>query len=613
MQTPVGSDSDPSTNPSYAEFWIKEIMAAKKDREEYTKNAVEAIDAFTDANGTSEEGTPVNMFWSNVQVMTGILYANPPKADVSRAHKDSGDDVARVAATMIERILNADIEMDDSTLESAWRKCVWDWIVPGMGQIWTRYDVKTEPVLDEMGQPIMLPEGNPAQRVANEDALTEYVNWDDFSWSPARTWDEVIWVARRVFMTKEAVTERFGEEVAGDLSYKKHKSATWNSNDEAYGDWKRAVVYEIWHKPSKTVVWIAEGYDRIIQRISDPLQLTAFFPCPEPLIMNGTTSRLIPSPLYKTAEQLYRQIDEISNRIKWLTRACKITGVYDQNAPGIKELFKRGAELQLIPVENWAALSERGGLKGAMEIVHTEQIAATIEKLRMEKAARVMELYEVLGLSDIMRGMANKVETATTQQLKSQYGSARMSVYGNQMERWISATLSLRAEIIIRHFSPETIMERSAIMATPDAQLAPQALQFLKDGRAVKWRIKVQSQSMSATDWGSEKAARTEFMKALGGMLQSAGPIIQQMPQSLPFFLEIMRWVMSGFRAGKEIETVLDSAIDSIRQQPPQPNPQQQAETQKTQAQAQEAQADAQLARSQAMMAQSPTNGMMPQ
>jgi rubredoxin len=39
----------------------------------------------------------------------------------------------------------------------------------------------------------------------------DYVFWDDFRTSPARTWEEVTWVARRVYMGREEGVERFGE------------------------------------------------------------------------------------------------------------------------------------------------------------------------------------------------------------------------------------------------------------------------------------------------------------------------------------------------------------------------------------------------------------------
>ena len=47
--------------------------------------------------------------------------------------------------------------------------------------------------------------------IKTEEIVREHVNLRDFGWSPgARTWQEVYCVWRKVYMTKESLTERFG-------------------------------------------------------------------------------------------------------------------------------------------------------------------------------------------------------------------------------------------------------------------------------------------------------------------------------------------------------------------------------------------------------------------
>jgi hypothetical protein len=49
------------------------------------------------------------------------------------------------------------------------------------------------------------------ERIDAAHSPIDYVYWADFLHSPARTWDEVWWVARAVYMTKEEGVERFGD------------------------------------------------------------------------------------------------------------------------------------------------------------------------------------------------------------------------------------------------------------------------------------------------------------------------------------------------------------------------------------------------------------------
>jgi len=53
-----------------------------------------------------------------------------------------------------------------------------------------------------------------AEEIDYECAPSDYVHWKDFGHSTARTWDEVTAVWRWVYMTKEALVERFGEKKA---------------------------------------------------------------------------------------------------------------------------------------------------------------------------------------------------------------------------------------------------------------------------------------------------------------------------------------------------------------------------------------------------------------
>ena len=103
--------------------------------------------------------------------------------------------------------------------------------------------------------------------------------------------------------------------------------------------------------------------------VPDPLHLEGFFPCPCPLNATMTNDTLIPVPDYAEAQDQYMQIDDLTKRIDILTNACKVRGVYDAAAQGVKRVFEEGQEPDLIPIDSWAMFAEKGGLKGAMDWV----------------------------------------------------------------------------------------------------------------------------------------------------------------------------------------------------------------------------------------------------
>jgi hypothetical protein len=439
-----------------------------------------------------------------------------------------------------------------------------------------------------------------AERIVDEDAPCDYIYWEDFFWSPARVWQEVRWVGRRVYMTKDQLEARFGEEIAAVVPLGRPQSKA-NVNDQTvkHDPWSKAEVFEIWCKENRKVYWYAKGADVILDVKDDPLQLGGFFPCPKPVAANVTSSNFMPRADYIFAQDQFNELDEINTRITWLTRAAKVVGVYDKSAEGIQRVFSQGAENQLIPVDNWALFAERGGIKGQVDWIPIDQVTNAIERLRQYRQDKVMQIYEVLGISDVMRGSSKASETATAQQIKAQFGSTRVQLMQFYIADWITQALRIKAEIICKHWQPETIIRRSNIERTPDAQLAPQAIQLLKDEEMAEYRVNIEADSMAAMDWAAERDAAVQFMQGLGAFISQVAPMAQSVPGAAPVLLSLLQWSVSKFRVSTQIESVLDQAITGLKQQgiqPPAPSPMQEAQVAEKQAGAAERAAKAKKA-----------------
>jgi hypothetical protein len=566
-----------ATPAGMAQRWGTEIAAAEQEIEPFHRDARKIIKRYLDRRDAWEEDeSRVNLFWSTVKVLLSMLYARPPKADVSRAWQDAEDDQARVAGTMLQRLLNKDFEEQVSSWDSTIRQGIEDWLVVGMGQCWMRYEVETEEVeIPAVIDPMTGMEIQPAQmveRITEEEAELDYVHYQDFFWSPARTWREVRWVARRVHMTREQLEARFGEAIAKSVPMIQPK----RENDEQttkHDPWARAEVFEIWCKENEKVYWFAKGAPVILDVKDDPLGISGFFPCPMPLAANVTSVNFLPRADYVFAQDQFNELDEINTRIKWLTRAAKVVGVYDKAADGLQRMFQQASENQLIPVDNWAMFAESGGIKGKVDWVPIDAVVNAIERLRVYRADKTQQIYEVLGISDIMRGATRSGETATAQQIKAQFGSTRIQLLQFYIAQWITEVLRIKAEIIAKHFQPETIVERSNVLRTPDAPLAQAGVQLLKDEEVAQYRIVVEADSMAQMDWAAERDAAVQFMQGLGAFISQVAPMAQQVPEAGPYLMRIMQWAVSKFRVSTEIESILDQAVDGMQKQLMQPKP----------------------------------------
>ena len=86
-----------SYNPEEsATRWEKELQAAKKELTKFHESARKITKKYLDKRDDTDTDSAfkLNLFWSNIQVLTASLYAKPPRVDVSNSFKDSNDDVS---------------------------------------------------------------------------------------------------------------------------------------------------------------------------------------------------------------------------------------------------------------------------------------------------------------------------------------------------------------------------------------------------------------------------------------------------------------------------------------------------------------------------------------
>jgi hypothetical protein len=106
---------------------------------------------------------------------------------------------------------------------------------------------------------------------------------------------------------------------------------------------------------------------------------------------------------------------------------------------------------------------------------------------------------------------------------------------------------------------------------------------LLKDEPAKNFRIEVTTDSMIYQDEQQEKQDRMEFLSAVSGFLSQALPAAQSTPELTPMLVEMLKFGVTAFKAGKGLEGLIDETADKFRQQakaaegqPKPPSPEQQ-------------------------------------
>lgn len=614
----VEADQFEDTPKGWWQRWKMEFEAAQKEHHDWQKTGQEIVDRFLDKRDgrNLQDGidTRWNFFTANVQTQRAMLYGKTPSVDVRPRFADAPDGEARIAGEIQERILNADIERHGDGFAASLDMCLMDRLTVGVAIQRYRYVPKFRTVegkaaiTDEAGNETA-PEVPEREEKYGEDVETDYVYWKDCQWSPARTWHDIRWIRFQAQLSKAEVAEKFGEDVANRIALNAQKADGSQTDAKKADPWSRANVWEIWDKENECVWFWCDGYPEVLKRVDvpgdnvnengsqkDPLGLEGFFPCQRFMIANLTTSAYVPRADYTLCQDLYEEIDRVSTRITELERAIGAKGVYNKaEGETIGRLLSESSNNQLLPIENWSSFAERGGLAGAFQLLPLKELTESLDKLREYRTELISSLYQLSGMSDIMRGQASDVATTATEQaIKARFASVRMQALQDEFARFASEGQSIRAEIIAKHFEPQTILERSNIQHSFDAESPDQiiaAIQLIKSDASC-YRVEVKAESVSMTDFSQLKAERTEVLGALSTFFQSAAPLAQAVPGSMPYLLKMLQWAMAGLRGSSEIEGVLDQAIQHATQaaqqpqmqQPQQPDPKLIANQQKAQA-----------------------------
>jgi len=575
------------------ELYLNVVTQYDKEFSKWMNRTDKILRRYRDERQTNSTQSRYNMLWANVNTLKAATFSRMPKADVSRRFKDN-DPVGRVASLILERAMDFEIT-HYGDLKHCLEASVYDRFLGGRGSAWVRYEPKIESQ-DYSTSEQDEESDEAAEYLDSEAAPVDYVHWKDFGHEPARTWDEVNKVWRKVYMTRKAMVERFGEELGNKIPLDSSPDDQKYKDSEGIG--KKGLIIELWDRETKKVLWISKSLNEILDERDDPLELEEFFPCPKPLYATITNETLVPIPDFTLYQDQANALDVLATRISGLIDALKVRGVYDASEPTLQRLFTEGENNTLIPVKNWPAFSEKQGLKGAIDVVDITPIAMALKNAYDAMAQIKQEIYDITGISDIIRGQSNVIETATSAQIKSQFASLRLKEYQDGVAFYASNILKIKAQIICQHFQPETLVKIGGVaqLSPDDQQLVPQAIDMLKNNPMRTFRIEVATDSMLYQDEQQEKEDRVAFLGAVGTYLEKTVQAAQAMPQeATPLLMDLLKFGVTGYRVGRVVEGEFDNVVDAIKEQAKQPKqPKPDPEMMKIQMEAQARQAELQ-------------------
>ena len=497
-----------------------------------------------------------NLFNSNVNVLHTAMFARVPQPTVSRRFADSTNQVARVSSLILERAVYFDLTANDS-FRMAIKQALTDYLTVGVGWLYATYNANVEnPQI-----PVNSEDSDIADSIVikNQHCATQYINWKDVVYSPARSWDEVCWIARRVYFDEEDFTERFGTN--HDISFDKDETDDENSSVEDGS----CAVWEIWCKDEQKVFYIIEELDYVLEEIDDPYGLPDFFPI-VPIVANTVNDSFIPIADFKLLEFQYRELEDVNERINQIAGAIRVAGLYDGAIQQIPQLVSSQENGVLIPVDHWDNLQNTGGLNRHIEFLDMTAPASVLQQLHVNKQDLMTQIETISGISDVIRGAGgNQYESAAATRLKSQYSNLRLSSKSTVLAEACTYIIKCYAHFICSFYTVNEILKRTGDLQAHEQQYLEQALQLLANEELRMWNIEVSSDSLKAADFDKDISERSAVLQQVSTLIPQLLQVQERVPELGGMALELMRYALAGTRGAREIEGLVDAALQQFQ------------------------------------------------
>ena len=617
----IETTSDIGTSPSaIAKRWKLELKLSDKREEVWRKKVTDIYNLYTPENPALHS---FNILWTNTETLRQSVYNSLPQPDARRRYQDE-DPLGKAVGEVMTRAL--EFAQDTYDFDNLLKQDVLAMLLSGRAISRVKYnpDSRTVGGETESTEEVDSQESEAYEEIAWEQVICERVQWDDFRiLCAAKTWDEVSAIGFRHRLTREDCVEKFGKEIGKKIPLDAVNDEDVKKSKEVSDLFKTAEIWEIWDKDEKQVIFICKTYDKPCKTQDDPLQLQGFFPIPRPLYAIENDQTLIPACLYTQYEEQAKELNKISARINKLVNQLKVRGIYDATLTEIDSLTKAN-DGDLIASIHVTALIERGGLDKAIWLMPIETIAIVVKALYEQRDAAKKVIYEITGISDIMRSASDPNETFGAQKIKTQWGTQRLQRLQREVQRYIRDLIRLKAEIIAEKFQPETLEKMTLVQLPHQAELdqkkaqiiqqyQQQAMQAQQQGQQpppppdlgpmpISWekvieamhddamrtyRVDIETDSTLSATQDSDMAGLREVLTALGQMLAAFGPAVQSGDMPVDVLKEMMLAVVRRAKMGSAVE----DAIEKIQQPQPKPDP----EAGKAQAQMQLDQAKMQM------------------
>lgn len=563
-------------NKDEVKKWLDRISSAEKKWQPFHDLIKEIRGYYKNDKKKNKQ----NIFWSSIETLKPFIYFKPPVPYVERKNKVNNQ-VEDTACHILEKALMHNLVAQD--FDGVVKYARNDYLLVGLGLTLEKY----VPTFETVSQEIVSPDA-----VMNEtiDILTDakvettYIDPQKLicDCNHVNVWEDCQWVAQIIDMTKKEVIDQFGAEIADKIL-----EPGYSEQEELDRPTK---VYRIWSKADGVIIYLSQDVkDRFLRVDEDVLKIAGFYPFPKPVFATLANDGLIPVPDYSEIKCQLEELDGINARMRLTMQALKVSGAYDGSFPELKNLLDK--DVTLIQVSDFNKIREKGGIEGFVGFMPIGQYIDALAALAERRAQLIQAIYEITGVSDIMRGNSDPSETATAVSKKTNFGTLRNQDRQNDFQRYLTDVLKIKAEIICEMWTPELLAQFAEPNAQPEAVM--QAIQLLKTDKIRNLTLGIETDTSFMQEEEADKTLNA--VKVIQEMITAAFQIVSAQPALLSLYRQMIDSVVVTLPNTRQFSNAIDAVFAQIEAelaQPDEETPQNATESMKAKADMMRAQAD---------------------
>ena len=555
-------------------YWKQQIETAKSNLKNYLKDTETCEKAYhnTDMN--------YNVFYSNVEILNANLCISNPKPDIQRRFlkRLEKDKLKSNTYAMVAKVLNGAVEFvsDVSDLDEELSIAVKNSVINGRGILWLDYEPAIE--TNELGE----------EYVSDREIRIESLNPQEFLYSSAEKEKDIWWVARRHLLSREDIKRRFNySPTEPELQFKQE--------DET--QLKRGEVWEIWDKNSRkrAFILLSDVRQKFLEVTDDPYKLEGFFPCDTLEFVTNYTTPIPEYMIYRKQADLLevvcKKAAQVEDEVKYVT----LIGSQDKGIAQRITAAQNGDVLS-IPTDNMV-----GAAESLIATTPVDKAILLLEHLQTEKEKLKQNIYDITGISDIMRGATDSQETATAQKIKGLFGSLRFQTRQKKVQNFRKNIYKLIAEIIAEHYDEQTLSEMTCtylptdedkmniVLAQKQGLVSQDQLNelteptwadvmyILRNDKLRNYTVDIETTATAFDDLEQQNAAIKDLTNLYLSMVQYSDSLS---PATLKGFIPLIKMNLSSVKVSSAVGNQLEEAIESAykeaeeeAQQPQEPNP----------------------------------------